>query len=147
MQHVTTENIIDYLHGALGAGEDARVYTHIESCDRCRDEYQMEVQLSEMLRNQAVQEVRELPPTLKAEIWQAVRELPPASSGIFGWLRPLYALPVAAAVLLAVLFAPALLHQPSAPSIEAAYYLQDHAAMNGTMPFGDHTGSTTSELR
>lgn len=149
MQHPTIEQLIDYVHGALSPENDAFIYAHIDDCSLCRNEHAAEVALTEMLRNQAVVEERELPPMLKAAIWQAVRDSKPSTlDNLRAWLRPAYAVPVVIALLAGAYFAPAYLHPASnAPqSIDAAYYLQDHAAMNGAVPFGDHSGASSSEF-
>lgn len=149
MQHPTTEQLIDYVHGALSPENDAFLYAHIEDCSMCRAEHDAEVTLTEMLRNQATVEERELPPMLKAAIWQAVRESQPSMlDHLRAWLRPAYAIPVVVALLAGAYFAPAYFHpvSNSPQSIDAAYYLQDHAAMNGAVPFGDHSGASSSEF-
>jgi anti-sigma factor RsiW len=146
-QHLTNEKLIDYMHGALSPQEDAAVHAHMETCDLCRSEYDAEMLLSEMLRAQARREERELPPTLKAEIWQRIREAQPsAASRLFGWFRPAYAIPIAAAIALAAYFGPSVIGPHGAPAIEAAYYLQDHAALNNTIPFSDHGSSSPVDL-
>jgi anti-sigma factor (TIGR02949 family) len=138
MQHLTDEKLIDYLHGALAPQDDAAVYAHIEACPECRKRYDTEVALTEMLRSHNQHEERELPATLKAEIWQRIREQEaPARGGFWSMFRPALALPVAAALALGLYFG--VWHNGSgAPTIEAAYYLQDHAALNSTVPFNDH---------
>lgn len=149
MQHPTHEQFIDYLHSALSPAEDAAVHAHIDDCALCRSNYAAEVQLTELLRNQARAEERELPPMLKASIWQAIRELPASPlDRVRAWLRPAYAVPVAAALLIGLFFGSGYLHgsRDQVPAIDAAYYLQDHAAMNGTVPFGDRTGNASSEF-
>ncbi|GAC1498354.1 MAG: hypothetical protein NVS1B14_01350 [Vulcanimicrobiaceae bacterium] len=149
MQHLKTEELTDYLHNALEPARDASIHAHLEDCVRCRDAYAAEMRLSEFLRSQAALEERELPPMLKASIWQAIRTLSPSPiERLQAWLRPAYAIPVAAVIAAAAVFGPAYLQgtRDGAPTIEAAYYLQDHAAMNTTVPFGDHSGATTSEF-
>ena len=149
MQHPTTEQLIDYMHSALSPESDAFVYAHLEDCALCRSAHAAEVRLTEMLRGQAALEELELPPMLKASIWQAVRQAEPGTAQrLRAWLRPAYAIPVAAALLFGAFFAPMYLHSRSnePTSIDAAYYLLDHAAMNSTIPFGDHSGASSSEF-
>ncbi|MDQ2680574.1 MAG: zf-HC2 domain-containing protein [Candidatus Eremiobacteraeota bacterium] len=149
MQHLSNTELIDYIHGQLAPAQDALVHTHLDACAPCRDEYAAEIALGEMLRNQAALEERELPPMLKAQIWAKVRaERPSALQRMGAFLRPAYALPIAAVVVLLAFFGPGYLHQqqPAAPSIDAAYYLQDHAAMNSTVPFGDQNGAAPAAL-
>ncbi|MEO6912728.1 MAG: zf-HC2 domain-containing protein [Candidatus Baltobacteraceae bacterium] len=149
MQHLSTTDLIDYINNQLRPEDDALVHAHLDDCAPCRDGYSTEIALTEMLRNQAKVEERELPPMLKAEIWAKIRaEQPTAIQRLRAFLRPAYALPVAAVVLLLAFFGPGYLRpqSPPAPSIDAAYYLQDHAAMNSTVPFGDHSGADPGAL-
>lgn len=138
MQHLTSEKLIDYMHGALKPQEDAAVYAHLETCPECRKEYDAEAALTEMLRAHAVREEREFPATLKAEIWSRVRTADPSPwSRLAGWFKPAFAIPAAAALAIAAYFGTAYLGPHGAPAIEAAYYLRDHAALNSTVPFND----------
>ncbi|PZR58453.1 MAG: hypothetical protein DLM50_02930 [Candidatus Meridianibacter frigidus] len=149
MQHPTTERLIDYIHAALAPQDDAAVHMHLDECSECRQEHAVQIRLSEMLRADAAAHERELPPMLKAQIWNAVRSLEPtAMDRVRAWLRPAYSVPVAAALIVAAFVAPGYLHHNAsgAPSIDAAYYLQDHAAMNGATPFGDHSGSAAAQF-
>jgi anti-sigma factor RsiW len=147
MQHLTNDQLLDYVHGELTPADDASVYAHIEQCEPCRAEYESEVALGEMLRAHAAREERELPSAVKAEIWERVRSgKPSAWSRAFGWMRPAIAVPVAAAIAVAAYFGTTHLGPQGAPAIEAAYYLQDHAAMNSTIPFSDHTSANPVDL-
>lgn len=148
-QHLTAEQLIDYLHDALSPGEDASIHAHLDDCGHCRDEYAAEVFLTESLRKQAVLEERELPGGVKAAIWSEIRNARPSPAARLAALwRPALALPLAAALAFAVYFGSGMLHRqtPSGPTIEAAYYLQDHAALNNAVPFGDHTGANPAAL-
>lgn len=147
MQHITTDQLIDYIHSALAPAEDAFVHTHLEVCPQCRAEYAVEVRLSEMLRDQAAREAREMPSAIKANLWQLIRDSKPSfGRAVRAWFRPAYALPVAAAIILSAYLAPTYLgNHAGPPTIDAAYYLQDHAAMNGSVPFGDRSGATPAE--
>jgi anti-sigma factor RsiW len=147
IQHLTNENLLDYVHGELSPADDAAVYAHIEQCESCRAEFDAEVALGEMLRAQAAREERELPPAVKAEIWQRVRAGKPSLlNRTLGWLKPGIAIPAAAALALAAYFGTTYINPQGAPSIEASYYLQDHAAMNNTIPFSDHTSANPAAL-
>jgi anti-sigma factor RsiW len=147
MQHLNHEKLVDYMHGALSPQEDAAVYAHIEACDECRKELEAETALTEMLRSYAVREEREFPSTLKAEIWSRIRAAQPSAwTRLRDWLRPAVAVPVAAAIALAAYFGTTHLNGPGAPSIEAAYYLQDHAALNSTVPFSDRSSISPVDL-
>lgn len=147
-QHLTTEQLIDYQHGGLTPQEDASVYAHLEACAACRAEYDAEAALSEMLRGAAKAGERELPAGVKAAIWQQIRNAQPTTaSRIRAWFRPALALPVAAVLAVGLYFGSSLIHSNApGPVIEAAYYLQDHDAMNGTVPFADRTGANAAVL-
>ncbi len=147
MQHPTNDILLDYVHGELSPADDASVYTHIESCEPCRLEYEAEIALGEMLRAQAARDERDLPSSVKAEIWQRVRAGKAAiwTRGL-SWLRPAVAVPLAAAIAVAAYFGTTYLGPHGAPAIEASYYLQDHADMNSTVPFSDHTSANPVDL-
>ncbi|HEY8314467.1 MAG TPA: zf-HC2 domain-containing protein [Candidatus Baltobacteraceae bacterium] len=148
MQHLTNPQLIDYIHGALAPEEDASVHAHLESCALCREEYATEVALTELLRKQAALEERDMPSTVKAAIWQQIRDARPSpATRILAWLRPAIAIPVAAAIVLAAYFGLHSQQASAAPTIDAAYLLQDHAAMNSTVPFGDRSGADAAELQ
>lgn len=147
MQHLTTDTLLDYVHGELAPAQDAAVYAHIEQCEPCRTEYEAEIAIGEMLRTQAAQDERELPSAVKAEIWQRVRSGKPAIwNRAFGWIRPAVAVPLAAAIAVAAYFGTTYMGPQAAPAIEASYYLQDHAAMNSTIPFSDRNSVNPVDL-
>lgn len=146
-QHPSTDMLLDYVHGELSPPDDAAVYAHIEQCEPCRTEYQTEVALGEMLRANAALGERELPSSVKAEIWKRVRSgRPSALSRAFSWMRPAVAIPVAAALAIAAYFGASYVGPRAAPAIEASYYLQDHAAMNSTIPFSDRNSVNPVDL-
>lgn len=147
MQHLTNDSLLDYIHGELSPADDAAVYAHIEQCQPCRQEYEAEVALGEMLRTQAARDERELPSTVKAEIWERIRSADPSPvARVLAWLRPAVAIPVAVAIAAAAYFGTTYIGSQPAPTIEASYYLQDHAAMNSTIPFSDHTSANPVDL-
>ncbi len=146
-QHLKTETLIDYMHGALSPQEDAAVHAHMEACEACRSEFDAEAAISEMLRSYAASEEREFPATLKAQIWSRIREARPSPwSSLIERLRPAVTLPIAAALALAAYFGTTYMSPHGSPSIEAAYYLQDHAALNSTIPFSDRTSINPVDL-
>lgn len=147
MQHPTSDILLDYVHGELSDADDASVYAHIEQCQSCRSAHEAEVALGEMLRAQARREERELPSSVKAEIWQRVRAgKPSAWQRARSWLHPGVAIPAAAALALAAYFGSSYLGPHGAPTIAASYYLQDHAAMNRTVPFNDRNSVNPIDL-
>jgi predicted anti-sigma-YlaC factor YlaD len=146
-QHLSSDILVDYLHGALAPADDAAAYEHIESCAGCRAEYDAEVALTELLRAQAARDERELPSAVKAAIWAQVRAGKPALwSQLAAAFRPVVAVPALAAIGLAAYLGTAYLGPHGAPSIAASYYLQDHAAMQSTIPFSDRNSMTPVDL-
>lgn len=147
MQHIQNETLIDYMHGGLSPEADAAVYAHLERCPECRAQFDGEAALTEMLRSYAAATDRDLPATLKAEIWSRVRSSEPSLwSRLRESLRPVLLVPTGLALAVAAYFGATLLTPHSAPMIEAAYYLQDHAALNSTVPFSDRSSSTPVDL-
>ena len=141
-QHLTNETLQDYIHSDLSPQEDAQVYTHLEQCADCRAEYDAENTIGESLRVYAAQTERELPATLKAAIWSEIRSARRSFwSQIAASFRPAMALPLAAVLAAGVYFGVTNMGAPASPTIEAAYYLQDHAAMNDTTPFSDRSAA------
>jgi Putative zinc-finger len=141
MTHPTAENLTDYLHHALSPEDDAQIHTHLETCASCRSDYQHEARLTEILRAHARKQERDLPAGVVARIWDRIDvggDRPSFWETLHAFLRPTIAVSAAAALLLAAYFGPAYWNARTLPpSIDAAYYLQDHAAVTGTLPFAD----------
>jgi anti-sigma factor RsiW len=140
--HLNQELLIDYLHGELAPGEDAALQQHLDSCAACRARYQEEVELSEALRGYARATERELPAGVRNAVWAAIESgerTPSLVQRVNAWLRPAVALPIAAALVLAAYlgFSSNAHH---GTTIDAAYYLDDHAAVTSAVPFNE--GST-----
>ncbi|MGA7355448.1 MAG: zf-HC2 domain-containing protein [Candidatus Cybelea sp.] len=138
--HLSTEEIVDYLHGELLAPREAAVRAHIMSCPICERARAEEASLTEALRAHARRAERELPESVIANIRAAVAQQTPASL----WdrlrlaLRPAVLLPSAAAVAAALYFGFTAMHGTArATTIEPAYYIDNHAAMTATAPFSD----------
>lgn len=145
MTHTTTEQLIDYIHGALGSEDDARVYAHITSCEGCGGEYRAEVALSEAIRSGAAAEELEFPSMIKANVWQAIRsEQPTFAQRLRAAFLPASAIPLAAAIALMVYFNAS--HGAKAPMIEAAFYLDEHAAHQVEIPLVDRSTGASSQL-
>ena len=143
--HTTTDQLIDYIHGALGPQEDARVYSHIAECEACRLDYRAEVLLSEAIRTGAAAETLEFPSMIKAKVWQAIRtEQPTLLQRLRAAFIPAAAIPVAAAIALMVYFNAG--QGPAAPTIEAAYYLDEHAAHQVEIPLVDRSTGAATQL-
>lgn len=146
-EHLNNQLLIDYMHAGLDTEQDARVYAHLEACPACRAEYDAELALTDLLRSYAAADARELPSSVKAEIWERIRAARPSPWGAWGtWLRPAISLPVAAALALAAYFGTTYLGPQGTAPIDAAYYLQDHAALDSTVPFSDRATAAASDL-
>jgi anti-sigma factor RsiW len=140
--HLNQELLIDYLHGELAPGEDAALQLHLESCTACRARYQEEVELSESLRSYAHATERELPAGVRNAVWAAIESgerAPSLVARMSAWLRPAVALPIAAALVLAA-FLGFNANAHHGTTIDATYYLDDHAAVTSAVPFNE--GST-----
>jgi anti-sigma factor RsiW len=145
MTHLETDELIDYIHGELEAIDDAEVHAHLQSCGTCRSEYERETRLSELLK-EAMREAVELPPSVRARIWQSVRaQGDPPFIRLLSFFRPVIAVPVAAAVAIAIYFSSPLAHRaPTGPTVDASYYFEQHAAEAIGNPLGDR--SVTSSV-
>ncbi len=146
-EHLNNYILIDYMHAGLSPEQDARVYAHLEACPECRAEYDAELALTDLVRSFAAADTRELPSTVKAEIWERIRAARPSPFGTWArWLRPAVSLPVAAALALAAYFGTSYLGPHGPAPIDAGYYLQDHAALTSTVPFSDHATASAADL-
>jgi predicted anti-sigma-YlaC factor YlaD len=143
MEHIPNEQLIDFVHGALSAQRDAQVHAHLARCGTCRSEYDAEILLGETLRAAAARETVELPPNLKAAIWAAARdERPSVSMTLRAWLRPLVAVPAAAAIVLFFTVGHPGSHGQHKPTVDVNYYLDQHAAQLMQVPFADRQAAT-----
>lgn len=141
-EHITSNDLIDYLHGELNAEHDALVLAHLNGCQTCRAAHDDEARLSEALHVHAAESERDLPYGLAARIREHVQEQtqrPQAwATRLAAFLRPMVALPVAAAVVVgAFVGVAAFEHGAPRRSIDAAVYLSDHAALTRTVPFAE----------
>lgn len=148
-QHVTPEQIVDYLHRELAPEADAALLVHLESCAACAALFDQQARLSEALRTYARESERELPQGVVARIWDAVERdqaAPTFAQRLALVFRPVYAVPIAAVLVIGAFFGyTATHHAVPVTTIDAAVYLRDHASLNSTMPFGD--GAAESALR
>ncbi len=138
--HPNQELFIDYLHGELAPGEDAALLQHLESCAACRAHYQDELELSESLRTYARVTERELPAGVRNAVWAAIESgerTPSWPQRALAWLHPAVALPIAAALVLAAFIGYGSSAHHSGTTIDAAYYLDDHAAVTSAVPFNE----------
>jgi anti-sigma factor RsiW len=140
-RHPTAEQMNDYIHGELAPHVDAAVHAHLETCATCLEAHQAEAQLSDMLRAYANSTERDLPLGFAQRIVRVAvaerSERQPWLRSLMAGFRPMVALPAAAAIVLAAIFGFSALHGGAvhATTIEAAYYLENHAALAADMPF------------
>ena len=143
--HLSTDLLVDYLHGELAPEDDALAHAHLAACPDCRCAYDLETSLSEALRAAAKADEREMPSLVSAAVWEHIRQAPPGPyARLTAWLRPAIALPVAAALVLGGWFASPYSHPGPQPRIDVMYYLQTHAAQAGS-PLTEQSGSPALE--
>ncbi len=150
-EHLNHDDFIDYLHGECAPGRDAAILAHLNGCEACTAAYDEEARLGELLRTHAKRTERELPYGMSASIWERIEReqiaRPGWASALKAFLRPAIAVPAAAGLVVAAYFGlTALQHGPVRPSIEAAFYLNDHAALTRTVPFGEGGSVVPSTL-
>jgi anti-sigma factor RsiW len=138
--HPSYETLVDYAHGELSANDAAAVLSHLNGCVPCAQTYEGETRLTQVLRAHARAEERELPASVVTAIYAAIE--PPARerwwSGASWFGRPAVALPLAAALIFGVYYTVTSTHQGlRATTIDAAYYLEDHAELATSVPFQD----------
>jgi anti-sigma factor RsiW len=146
-QHLNADLLVDFVRGELAPQDDALAHAHLQTCPICRGEYELEVSLTEALRAAARAEELEMPSTIKAEIWQQIRAAQPGPlARLAAFWRPALALPALALLLVAGWFAsPYAPHGSVAPTIDASYYLEAHAAQTSQTPLSEHSGSQAIE--
>ncbi len=146
-EHLHNALLIDYLRRELPPEDDALVLAHLEKCPACRREYEIEISLSESLRTAAAREELEFPSMIAARVWEEIRSARPSPLAQFvAFFRPAVAVPlVAAAAVAAFFFAMPLTGHESSPKINAAYYLEAHAALQAQNPL-DERGPAAVQL-
>ena len=137
--HPTPEQLVEYLHGELTPPHDAAVHAHLAECSACAQAYEAEASLTELLRAHARSEERELPYRVVAGIRDAAAgaTAPPIWERIRSALRPVVLIPAAAALAIALYFGMSERHSGGATPINAAYYVDSHAALTATTPFSE----------
>jgi len=143
-EHPTLEQLNDYVHGELPEQQDAAIHAHLSGCAPCAEAHETEVRIGEVLREHARAEERELPLGFAQRIvdtavaseshrepwWEAFTRV----------LRPAIAVPAIVALALIVYLAVAGSKQGAAvqsATIDAAAYLDNHAALATDMPFSE----------
>jgi anti-sigma factor (TIGR02949 family) len=123
--HPSIDHLIDYAHHELSPAEDARIFAHLADCPQCRTEYDAEMQLTAALKHAASAQTLEMPSAIKAHVWERVRA---RESAWRGWLRPLIAVPVGAAIVFGALVAVQTSAPLPQPAVGAQYYFDLHSA-------------------
>lgn len=141
-EHLNEEHLTDYLHGALAPEEDASIHAHLSACAACTQTYEREARLLDALRAHARGAERPFPEGIRATVRARVAGLqrPSFWESVRAFLRPVVLVPIAAIAVAVIFVLPRFVQPQTAPRIAAGYYLEDHAELNGTMPFAD--GST-----
>ena len=143
--HLSTDLLVDFVHGELPPDADARAHVHLSGCDACRAEYELEAVLSETLRSEAKASELEMPSLVNAAVWARIRAAKPGPAARLAALfRPIYAVPVAAALVIGAFFASPLAH-PAGPTIDASYYLEAHAAQTSATPLSERSSAVVLE--
>lgn len=143
-EHPDLGTLVDYLHRELPPGSDAALLAHLESCRPCAAAYEEQARIGEALRAQARAAERDLPQGVVASIWSAVEREGAAPESWWERLgaafRPVVAVPLLVALAIAFFYfgVPAL-HGGTAVArtVDAAYLLDDHAALSSTVPFSE----------
>jgi predicted anti-sigma-YlaC factor YlaD len=142
MKHYTDDELIDYLHGEAGDAADARIHGHLEECSDCRQRYDSEASIGDMLRASALAAEREFPGVIRARVWASIREAEPTLfDRIRAFVTPAVAVPLAAMFALLMYFGVPVLRGASAtgpaPTVAVTYYLDEHAAEGQENPLAD----------
>jgi anti-sigma factor RsiW len=137
--HLSPDLLVDYLHGELAPEDDALAHAHLSACAACRLDRDLEVALTEALRADPLAEEREMPSLIKAAVWEQIRQAKPSPVRRFAaWLTPALAVPAIAVLLIGGWFVSPYGHPAgAAPTIDAMYYLQAHAAQSAGAPLSE----------
>jgi anti-sigma factor RsiW len=139
-EHPNKEDFIDYLHHELPPEADAKMLLHLQACPGCARRYDDEARLSETLKVYARATERELPQGVSLLIRERIARETRGSwtERMAALLRPAVAVPVAAALAVAIYFGYNAAHStPPMRTIDAAYYLNDYESLARIVPFGE----------
>jgi predicted anti-sigma-YlaC factor YlaD len=124
----------------MGREQLATVDAHLARCPQCQARRVAEEAITHSVREYAREQERALPPSVVAGIRNGIepRAAPSRWDTLRAALRPIYAVPLAAAVALILYVGLSGRHGASVPAtIDPAYYVENHAVMAETAPFGD----------
>ena len=134
--------LLDYERGELDAARDAAMHQHLQACSACREQWESDLALVDSLRAWATP--REFPTSILANVRQAMyAERPPTlAERLRAVFRPVIAAPVAAAVLVAVIYTGYhRMNQPQ-PTLTGMDFVREHLAQTASMPSNDRAWST-----
>ncbi|HEY1727357.1 MAG TPA: zf-HC2 domain-containing protein [Candidatus Baltobacteraceae bacterium] len=149
MQHLTSDLLIDYLHHELGPADDARVLAHLETCEECKHELNVEATITDRLRAVARAEELDLPLGMQSAIMARIADLRPNRwHALHKFLRPIVIVPFAAAIAAGAFFLTPVLSPPASQSagLPVSYYLQEHDVRAQENPLGDRSAVILSSL-
>jgi anti-sigma factor RsiW len=136
--HLSIEQIIDYLHGEVAPTEDAAIRAHLLECPVCENRRADEIALTETLRDHARATERDVPPGLFARVRAETASGTPAMwERLRAAFRPAFVLPAAAAIAVAIYVGLSWRQSAAPTSIDAAYYMNEHAALAAKTPLAD----------
>jgi len=133
--------LVDYERGELDAARDAAMHQHLQSCSACRELWEADMALVDSLR--AWSAPREFPTSIIANVRQAMHaERPPSfMERLSAAFRPVYAAPVAAALLAVVIYSG--YHRMNAqPQLTGMDFVREHFAQTASLPSSDRAWST-----
>jgi hypothetical protein len=148
MKHYTDDDIIDYLHNEVTDAVDADMHAHFVVCRYCRERYDAEASVGELLRSSTLAQEREFPSIIKAKVWASIRSAEPTLlERARAFINPGVAVPVAAAAALLLYFGVSIVrdeHATASPTVAAAYYFEEHAAEGLENPLADHVNTNAT---
>jgi predicted anti-sigma-YlaC factor YlaD len=148
MNHFTDDDLIDYLHNEVTDAVDAKIHAHLGVCRYCRDRYDAEASVGEMLRSSSLAVEREFPSIIKAGVWAAIRSAEPTFlERVRAFVSPALAVPLAVTVALLLYLGVPIVRGDRAtasPTVAAAYYFEEHAAEGLENPLADHVNTTAT---
>lgn len=134
--------LVDYERGELDDARDAAMHQHLQTCSACRELWESDLSLVDSLRAWAAP--REFPTSILANVRQAMHaERPPTFvERLRAALRPAIAAPVAAAVLVAVIYTGYHRASTPQPTLTGMDFIREHLAQTASLPSSDRAWST-----
>ena len=134
--------LVDFERGELDAARDATVHEHLQACGDCRALWQADLALVDGLRAWSAE--RDFPPSILAGVRQAMyAERPPTfAERLRAILRPAIAAPVAAALLVAVVYTGYHRLNAPQPTLTGMDFVREHVALTAALPSSDRAWST-----